>query len=98
MEPGRYVMTEVGTGKALAEWDAEAAWTDSGWIHNIYLSFNMASWVEVYFYPHGEVEPVQLEVINPAPNTAYGWLAQDMCHAVEVQFPAQWMATHESGE
>ena len=98
MEPGRYVMTEVGSGSVLAEWQAEASWTDSGWIHNIPLSFAKSSWVEVYFYSQEAVAPVQLEVINPAPNTTYGWLATGLCHAVEIQFPTEWMTVHEVAE
>lgn len=87
---GRYEMIEVGTGKLLATWDAEFWWADSGWIEGIKLSYEDGSWVEVFFYPNGSPPAQKLEIINPAPGTEYGWLALGMCHAIEIQFPADW--------
>ncbi|HFE67307.1 MAG TPA: hypothetical protein ENJ93_08590 [Chloroflexi bacterium] len=88
--PGRYEMIEVGTGRLLAQWEAQANWTCSPWLDNIRLTFKEGSWVEVFFYPEGETAPVKLEILNPAPGTTYGWLAPGMCHAIELQFPASW--------
>ncbi|HFE67342.1 MAG TPA: hypothetical protein ENJ93_08770 [Chloroflexi bacterium] len=89
--PGRYEMIEVGTGRLLAQWDAQVNWTCSPWLNNIRLTFKEGSWVEVFFYPEGETTPVKLEILNPAPGTAYGWLAPGMCHAIELQFPEDWL-------
>ncbi|MEM7333334.1 MAG: SdrD B-like domain-containing protein [Chloroflexota bacterium] len=88
---GRYEMIEIGTGKLLATWDADFWWADSGWIEGIELSFAGGSWVEVYFYPYGSSPAQKLEIINPAPGTEYGWLAPGMCHAVEIEFPIDWI-------
>lgn len=88
---GVYKMYEVSTGNELASWDADFWWADSGWIEGIKLSHVDGSWVEVYFYPtSGTPHSVKLEVINPAPGTQYGWLYPGMCHAIEIQFPADW--------
>lgn len=87
---GRYVMIEITTGSALANWDAESWWVDSGWIREIPLAHFDGSWVDVYFHPEGDLAPVKLEVINPAPDTQHGWLAPGVCHAIELQFPADW--------
>lgn len=88
--PGRFEMVEVGTGRLLAQWEAQANWTCSPWFYNLHLSFAGGSWVEVFFYPEGETARVKLEVLNPAPGTDYGWLAPGMCHAIELQFPEDW--------
>ena len=93
---GRYEMIEVGTGKRLATWDADFWWADSGWIEGIELSNANGSWVEVFFYPHGQPPAQKLEIINPAPGTEYGWLAPGMCHAVEIEFPIDWIPPNGS--
>ncbi len=87
---GRYEMIEVGSGKQLATWNADSWWVDGGWIYDIELSYD-ASWVEVFFYPLGEGPAIKLEIVNFAPDTEYGWLASGMCHAMEIQFPADWI-------
>lgn len=84
---GRYEMREVGTGRVLATWDAAADWVDSGWIYDINTSVASSSWVEVFFYPAGKSIATRLEILNPAPGTSFGWVADGMCHAVELQFP-----------
>ncbi|MCB0037415.1 MAG: hypothetical protein KDE51_25465, partial [Anaerolineales bacterium] len=84
---GRYEMREVGTGRVLATWEAAADWVDSGWIYDINTSVATSSWVEVFFYPAGKAIATRLEIVNPAPGTSFGWIANGMCHAVELQFP-----------
>lgn len=95
---GRYEMIEVSTGSLLASWDADFWWADSGWIEGIELSHPDGSWVEVYFYPEGVTTGQKLEIINPAPGTQYGWLAPGMCHAIEIQFPADWAYVQQGAE
>lgn len=88
--PGLYTMREVGTGNTLATWWAAPAWEDSGWITDIYLTFPSV-WVEVFFYPYGGEPAVNMNIINPANGTAYGWLAGGICHAIEIEFPLGWV-------
>ena len=87
---GRYEMIEFSTGKLLASWGAQDSWVDSGWIKGIILSHPESSWVSVYFHPDGDLPSQKLEILNPAPGTEFGWLSPGICHAIEVQFPAEW--------
>lgn len=86
---GTYTLYDAVDGVALASWTAESGWTDSGWIHDI-PARQHGTWVRVFFYPYGEDPGVELEIVNPAPGEVFGWLAPDMCHAIEVQFPEGW--------
>jgi hypothetical protein len=74
------------TGRLLAQWYALDGWQDSGWINDILISFQ-AVHVEVTFHPVDGTDPVTMAIWNPAPDTPYGWVAKDMCHAVEVGWP-----------
>lgn len=84
-EDGIYIMQEL-PGHRLAIWSAQQGWLDSGWLRNLPLSRETVH-VQVFFYPTAGGDPIQLEILNPAPGTPYGWLANDVCHAVELQFP-----------
>ncbi|MFO7663782.1 MAG: hypothetical protein R6X18_14480 [Chloroflexota bacterium] len=82
---GIYVVQEVG-GRVLTTWWAEEGWTDSGWIHDINISFP-AVYVQVFFVKGDDSPPVEMRILNPAPDTTYGWVSRGMCHAVEVAWP-----------
>lgn len=84
-QAGTYEVQEVN-GRPLASWTAQAGWQDSGWIRDIKISFE-AVYVRVLYQAAGNVDPVEMLVVNPAPGTAYGWVARGMCHAVEVGWP-----------
>lgn len=84
-EDGIYIMQEL-SGHRLATWTAKQGWLDSGWLQNLPLSRSELH-VQVFFYPTNGGGPIPLEILNPAPGTAYGWLANDVCHAIEIQFP-----------
>lgn len=79
---GRYQVREVG-GRLLATWHAEDGWVDSGWIREINTSFSSV-YVQVYFFENETSLPIEMRIINHAPNTAYGWVSNGMCHAIEV--------------
>lgn len=82
---GLYVVQEVG-GAVLTTWYAEAGWQDSGWITGIDIPYP-AVYIRVLFYSGPDVEPVVMRILNPAPDTEYGWMARGMCHALEVGWP-----------
>jgi hypothetical protein len=84
-EDGIYIMQEP-SGHRLANWTAKQSWLDSGWLHNLPLSRSEVQ-VQVFFYPTNGGGPIPLEILNPAPGSANGWLANDICHAIEIQFP-----------
>ncbi|MBK8900143.1 MAG: hypothetical protein IPM53_03080 [Anaerolineaceae bacterium] len=84
-EDGIYIMQEP-SGHRLATWTAKQGWLDSGWLRNLPLSRTEVH-VQVFFYPATGGGPIPLEILNPAPATADGWLANDICHAIEIQFP-----------
>ena len=90
---GRYEMREAFSGRLLATWTANASETNSGWLTDLPQVHLNGSWVEVQFYAQGSETAVLLGILNPAPGTAYGWVANDQCHAVELQFPEDWQAT-----
>jgi len=79
---GTYEVQEVN-GRPLASWTAEAGWQDSGWIENLNISFD-AVYVQVFYNAEDGSELVEMEIVNPAPSTEYGWVARGMCHALEV--------------
>lgn len=84
-EDGTYIMQEP-SGHQLATWTAEKGWLDSGWLRNLPLSRSEV-YVRVFFYPAAGGGPIPLEILNPAPGTINGWLANHICHAIEIQFP-----------
>ncbi|GIK58435.1 MAG: LysM peptidoglycan-binding domain-containing protein [Chloroflexi bacterium] len=84
---GIFVLIDV-TGGQIASWTARPGAVDSGWINGLPLSHPSAH-VRVVFYPrYGGGSPIQMEIVNPAPGTPYGWLTQGACHAIEIQYPA----------
>jgi hypothetical protein len=82
---GLYVVQEVG-GRVLYSWWAEEGWEDSGWITDIDITFP-AVYVQVFYYRGDGSQPVEMRIVNPAPETTYGWLARGQCHALEVAWP-----------
>ena len=84
-QAGSYEVVEV-SGRSLASWTAKAGWQDSGWIHNIEISYE-AVYVEVFYHDDSGGNPVKMAIFNPAPGTDFGWVARGMCHAVEVGWP-----------
>lgn len=84
---GVYVLHDI-TGGPIASWTAGKGDLDSGWINGLPLSHRSVH-VRVVFYPkYGGGSPIQMEIVNPAPGTAYGWLVQGACHSLEIQYPA----------
>lgn len=84
---GIFVLVDV-TGGQIASWTAREGAVDSGWINGLPLSYPSAH-VRVVFYPrYGGGSPIQMEIVNPAPGTPYGWLTQGACHSIEIQYPA----------
>jgi hypothetical protein len=73
-------------GAVLASWHAYEGATDSGWIGDLELP-KKAVWVEVVYFPGPGEAPVKLHILNPAPDTEYGWVSQGMQHAIEVAWP-----------
>lgn len=82
---GLYIAQEVG-GHYLAGWEADDGWQDSGWFYDIDITF-AAVYVQVLYYHGPGAEPVYLKIVNPAPDTEYGWVARGQCHALEVAWP-----------
>lgn len=82
---GTFVVREAG-GRVLATWWAEDGWTDSGWIHDIDITFPSV-YVQVFFVKGDGSEPIEMVILNPAPDTPYGWLTRGRCHALEVAWP-----------
>jgi hypothetical protein len=81
---GTYVVQEVG-GKVLATWWAEETWMDSGEVYDIDITFP-AVYVEVFFIKGDGSPPYKMKILNPAPDTEFGWLARGKCHALEVSW------------
>lgn len=79
---GLYLVQEVG-GKHLASWYALDGWQDSGWFKDIDISHENV-YVKVVFYRGPDAAPVELVILNHAPNSPYGWMSWGMCHALEV--------------
>jgi LysM repeat protein len=84
-QAGTYIMRQT-TGEDLISWFARTGDKDSGWFNGIALSFE-AVHVTVTFYPADGSPAVTMQIVNHAPDTSAGWLARDMCHAIEIQFP-----------
>jgi len=87
---GTYVMVQQPfdpDGNVVATWEAGVGALDSGWLTGLPLA-DEAVYVKVFFYPSPYGTPIPLEIVNPAPGTTYGWLANGVCHSVEIQFPA----------
>ncbi|UCG23063.1 MAG: hypothetical protein JSW55_12960 [Chloroflexota bacterium] len=85
---GWYVVQEVD-GPRVAAWYAYDGWQDSGWINDLSIT-REAVHVRVLYYPPGSDEstaPTVMKILNHAPGKEYGWLAQGMEHALEVEFP-----------
>lgn len=82
---GLYVVQEVG-GRVLYEWYALDGWQDSGWVHDIDISYP-AVYVQVFYYSGPDAAPIKMKILNPAPGSTDGWLARGMCHAIEVGWP-----------
>lgn len=82
---GLFVVQEIG-GRELASWYAEDGWQDSGWIKDIDISYPSV-YVQVLYYSGPGATPVVMNMLNPAPNSEYGWLGRGMCHALEVAWP-----------
>jgi len=83
---GTFVVQETG-GRVLATWWADEGWMDSGWIQNIDISYD-AVHVQVFFVKGDGSPPIEMTILNPAPGTSYGWLGRGICHALEVDWPA----------
>jgi hypothetical protein len=76
---------EIG-GRVLASWYAEEGWMDSGWIKEIDITHENV-YVQVLYYSGPGADPVELKIVNHAPDSPYGWLSWGMCHALEVAWP-----------
>ncbi|MCA9996863.1 MAG: LysM peptidoglycan-binding domain-containing protein [Anaerolineales bacterium] len=84
-QAGTYIMRQT-TGEDLISWFARTGDKDSGWFNGIALSFE-AVHITVTFYPADGGPAIPMQIVNHAPDTSAGWLARDMCHAIEIQFP-----------
>ena len=82
---GEYVVMEDG-GRILARWQADNGWQDSGWFQGIDISFE-AVYVKVLYYRGDGSPPIEMVILNHAPDSSYGWMAWGMCHALEVAWP-----------
>ena len=82
---GLFLVRETG-GKELIFWEADDGWRDSGWFRDIDISFESV-YVQVFYYQGPDRAPIEMQILNPAPGTSYGWMARGMCHALEVAWP-----------
>ncbi|MBP6015268.1 MAG: hypothetical protein KA586_00965 [Candidatus Promineofilum sp.] len=82
---GTFVVQETG-GRVLATWWADEGWTDSGWIQDLDISHPSVH-VQVFFVQGDGSPPIEMTILNPAPDTSYGWLTRGRCHALEVAWP-----------
>jgi len=88
---GTYVV-RMWDGRVLAEWWADTGWEDSGEIRGIDIPSQA---VHVYVtFVKGDGSEVLMKILNPAPvdettnpDGTHGWIARDVCHALEVQWP-----------
>lgn len=89
-KPGWYVAKEFDGRGALVTWHADKGDTDSGWIDGINISFD-AVYVVVTFYPDDGGAPIMMDIVNtvkePTTGADFGWLANNMCNALEIQYP-----------
>jgi hypothetical protein len=84
---GLYIVQEVG-GKLLASWYAMDGWQDSGWFKDIDITHENV-YVKVLYYSGPDAIPIEMEIINHAPNSPYGWMSWGVCHAIEVKWPGE---------
>lgn len=86
--PGTYVVSEVW-GRVLTTWQTDRHdLQDSG----AWLGFDItfpAVWVTVTYHPGDGRPPVEMAILNHAPEHPWGWLARGQCHAIEVGWPVQ---------
>ena len=82
---GEYVVQEIG-GQFYASWYADDGWKDSGWFEDIDIVFEDV-YVVVLYYSGPDRDPINMKILNPAPDTPYGWMTRGICHAVEVAWP-----------
>lgn len=93
---GLYIVQEIG-GQVYVEWYAEDGWKDSGWFKDIDIVFEEV-YVYVVYYSGPDREPIYMKILNPAPDTPYGWMARGVCHAIEVAWPDDMPAEDASAE
>lgn len=82
---GLYIVQEIW-GRPLASWYALDGWQDSGWFKEIDITFPDV-YVTVLYYSGPGVEPIELVILNHAPDSPYGWMSRGICHAQEVAWP-----------
>ena len=82
---GKYEMRET-LGSLVTTWEAQAGDKDSGEIPGLAIT-RPSVHVTVTFFPADGSAPIQMEIVNPAGDTSFGWLSRDMCHSVEIQYP-----------
>ncbi len=84
---GRYIVQETG-GHVVYSGEMGEGWMDTGWIRDLQISYQSV-YVQVLFYNTPNAKPTEMEIVNPAPDTTYGWLSWGMCHALEVRWPVE---------
>jgi hypothetical protein len=82
---GLYLVQEIG-GHNVTSWYALDGWQDSGWLKGLDISYENV-YVRVLFYRGPDTDPVELVILNPAPDSSYGWMSWGVCHALEVGWP-----------
>ncbi|MDX1415238.1 MAG: hypothetical protein R3293_13665 [Candidatus Promineifilaceae bacterium] len=82
---GHYSVQDEGGGE-IASWYALDGWRDSGWIDRLDIARETVL-VRVLYYPGPDTEPTVMRILNPAPFTEFGWMSQDIAHAIEVAWP-----------
>ena len=84
---GLYIVQETG-GKLLASWYALDGWQDSGWFKDIDITHENV-YVKVLYYRGPDTEPIEMVILNHAPDSPYGWMSWGVCHALEVAWPGE---------
>ncbi len=84
---GLYIVEETG-GKLLASWYALDGWKDSGWFKDIDITHENV-YVKVLYYRGPDADPIEMTILNPAPDSPYGWMSWGVCHAIEVAWPGE---------
>jgi hypothetical protein len=82
---GRFQVIEL-SGRVLYTWDAQDGWVDSGWVHDIEITYSSV-YVQVFYWANSSDAPITMYIINPASGTEYGWISDNICHALEVAWP-----------
>ena len=93
---GLYIVQEVG-GKLLASWYALDGWKDSGWFRDIDITHENV-YVKVLYYSGPDATPIEMVIVNPAPDSPYGWMSWGICHAIEVKWPDEKPASADAPE